>query len=342
MSDQTSDPTRSPVKAAMLSFAHVHAEGYARQANELDGIQLAAVWDEEEYGGKQGAERHGLDFYDNLDALLERDDIDAVIVNAVTSDHPEVMIKAANAGKHIFTEKALAITVDECDRIIDAVQSAGVQFMISLPSRCSADLLLAKKIAEDGLLGDITFGRGRVAHSAALDRWFGGPSAWFADKQRAGGGALFDLGCHRMDVIPWLMGTPTKVTAFINNFTGSFDIDDNSVTLIEFENNAVGVVDVSWVHRSGPNLLELYGTEGSLVLGAGEPRFETRRLDGGAKQAFLENAPQALPSPMRQWVNAIQNGAPMTISIQDGRLLTEVMQAAYLSAETGKAVELPL
>lgn len=330
------------IRVAMLSFAHVHAEGYAKQALANPNIELVAVWDEAEYGGKPGAERHGVEFVSDLDALLARDDIDGVIVNAVTSDHPRVIIKAAQAGKHIFTEKALAITVAECDPILDAVEKAGVKFMISLPSRCSADLLLAKKAVQDGVLGDLTFGRGRIAHSAALDRWFSGSSAWFADKARAGGGALFDLGCHRMDVIPWLMGRPTKVTAIINNFANAYPIDDNSVTLFEFENRAIGMVDCTWIHRSGPNLLELYGTEGSLAMGHGALHFESRKLTAEQKEKYLAARPVALPPPMEQWVNAIVKGTPMTITIEDGRNLTEVMQAAYTSAETGKAVALPL
>jgi predicted dehydrogenase len=334
-------PTET-VRAAMLSFAHVHAEGYARQAKALPNVELVAVWDEEEYGGRQGASRHGVPFYEDLDALLARDDVDAVIVNAVTSQHERVMVQSANAGKHIFTEKALAATVAECDRIIEAVEQANVKFMISLPSRCSADLLLAKKAIEDGLLGDLTFGRGRIAHSAALDRWFGGPSAWFADAARAGGGALFDLGCHRMDVIPWLMGTPTRITAFINNYTNAYPIDDNSVVLFEFENRALGVVDCTWIHRSGPNMLEVYGTEGSLVLGHGPLHFQTRKLSDGARDKYVAEKPAPLPGPMEQWVNAILHDTPMTITIQDGRDLTEAMQAAYLSAETGAAVSLPL
>lgn len=330
------------VRVAMLSFAHVHAEGYAKQAKSIENVELVAVWDEEEYGGKQGAERHGVEFYTDLDALLARDDIDGVIVNAITSDHPRVMVKAAEAGKHIFTEKALAITVKECDQIIAAVEKSGVRFMISLPSRCSPDLLLAKKVVTDGLLGDLTFGRGRIAHSASLDRWFGGTSAWFADKARAGGGALFDLGCHRMDVIPWLMGTPTKVTAIINNYTNAYPIDDNSVTLFEFGNRAIGIVDCTWIHRSGPNLLELYGTEGSFVVGHGGLHFETRKLDADAKEKYLAARPAATPTPMEQWVNAIVKGTPQAITIRDGRNLTEVMEAAYRSAETGQAVALPL
>jgi predicted dehydrogenase len=330
------------IRVAMLSFAHVHAEGYAKQAEANPNIELVAVWDEDEYGGNQGAERHHIEFMSDLDALLARDDIDGVIVNAVTSEHPNVMVKAAKAGKHIFTEKALAITVAECDAILDAVEKAGVKFMISLPSRCSPDLLLAKKAVQDGVLGDLTFGRGRIAHSASLDRWFGGASAWFADKKRAGGGALFDLGCHRMDVIPWLMGRPTKVTAIINNFTNAYPIDDNSATLFEFENRAIGMVDCSWIHRSGPNLLELYGTEGSLVLGHGPLHFESRKLNAEQKEKYLAARPAGLPSPLEQWANSIVKGTPMTITIEDGRNLTEVMQAAYISAETGKAVSLPL
>ncbi|MBM3238937.1 Gfo/Idh/MocA family oxidoreductase [Candidatus Poribacteria bacterium] len=330
------------VKVAMLSFAHVHAEGYAKAVEQNPNAEIIAVWDEEEYGGKQAAERHNVPFYSNLDKVLSLDGLDGVVVNAPTSIHPEVMIASAKAGKHIFTEKALAITVDECDKIIEAVKAAGIKFMISLPSRCSPDLLLAKKAIDDGILGDITFGRGRVAHSAALDKWFNGTSWWFVDPKRAGGGALFDLGCHRVDVIRWLMGEPKSVIAKINNFTGNFPIDDNSVTVVEFANKALGVIDVTWIHRSGPNMLEIYGTEGSFVSGHGQLHLNSRKLSEEALKAYLENRPKALPSLMEQWVNAIISDTPMTVTIQDGRNLTELMQAAYMSAEQGKAIDLPL
>ena len=330
------------IRIAKLSFAHVHARGYANQIDKNPETELVAVWDEEEYGGKAEAEQRGVPFYDDLDELLSRDDIDAVSVDAITSDHPRVIVAAAEAGKHIFTEKALAITVDECDQIIEAVEQAGVKFMISLPSRSQSELLLAKRIVDDGVLGDLTFGRGRVAHSAALDKWFSGPSAWFGDAERAGGGALFDLGCHRVDVIRWLMGEPKKATALMNNFTGNYPIDDNSVSLVEFENGAIGVIDVTWIHRSGPNMLELYGTEGSLVIGHGDIHLESRKLSDAEQAAYLANPPEDLPSAMQHWINAILRDEPMHITIQDGRNLTELMQAFYMSAEHGLAIHLPL
>ncbi len=331
------------IRVAKISMAHVHAGGYARKINENPETELVAVWDEEEYGGREAAEQYEVPFYTDLDEVLSRDDVDAVAVDAITSDHPRVMIAAAEAGKHIFTEKALAITVAECDPIIDAVEKAGVKFMISLPSRANPEILFAKKAIDDGLLGDITFGRGRIAHSAALDSWFSGTSAWFADPERAGGGALFDLGCHRVDVIRWLMGEPKSAIAKINNFTGNFPIDDNSVSVVEFANKALGVIDVAWTHRSGPNMLEIYGTEGSFAAGhGGEMHFETRKLSDEEKAEYIANAPAAPPEPIQQWINAILRDEPMTITIQDGRNLTELMQAFYMSSEQGQSIDFPL
>lgn len=327
---------------AKLSMAHVHAKGYANQIRDNAETELVAIWDEEEYGGKQAAEEYGVPYSEHLDQVLSRDDVDAVVVDAITSDHPEVMVAAAEAGKHIFTEKALAIDVDGCDQIIESVEKAGVKFMISMPQRCDEGIQLVKKAIDDGLLGDITFGRFRIAHSAALDKWFSGPSAWFADAERSGGGALFDLGCHPVYRMRWLLGAPKRSMSLMNNFTENYPIDDNSISIVEFENRALGIVDCSWVHRSGPNMTEIYGTEGSIAIGHGELHFESRKLDDQQKEEYLANRPPALPSPMQQWINAILRDKPMSITIQDGRELTELMQAFYMSDQQGKAIDFPL
>ncbi|HIC17689.1 TPA: Gfo/Idh/MocA family oxidoreductase [Candidatus Poribacteria bacterium] len=327
---------------AKLSFAHVHAKGYANAVRENPETELVAVWDEEEYGGRQIAEEYRIPFSTDLDQILGRDDVDAVVVDAVTSDHPRVIVAAAEAGKHIFTEKAMAITVAECDEIIDAVERSGVKFMISMPQRCDSSILFAKKAIDDGLLGDITFGRFRIAHSAALDKWFSGPSAWFADPDRAGGGALFDLGCHPVYRMRWLMGEPKRTVSIMNNFTGHYPIDDNSVSVVEFKNNAIGLVDCSWVHRSGPNLTEIYGTEGSIVIGQGDLQFQTRKLSEEQQAEDLANMPNSLPSSMQQWINAILYDETMSITIQDGRDLTELMQGFYMANEQGKSIDFPL
>lgn len=333
---------------AKLSFAHVHAGGYADQIERNPDAELVAVWDEEPVRGRGEAEKRGVPFVEDLGELLARDDVQGVVVDAPTNRHPEILIAAANANKHIFTEKALTITVAEADAVVEAVNRAGVKFMISLPSRARPEILFAKKVLEDGLLGEVTQMRARVAHNAALDRWFKpgdghAGSAWFADEAAAGGGAFFDLGCHRADVMRWFLGRPASVVARKNNFSGAYPIDDNMVAVVEFENKALGILDVSWVHRAGPNPLEIYGTQGflSIDLGPG-PRvwLQSAKLEitGGIQGSVAPtNLPPAPPMPMTQWINAIKDDAPMTISLQDGWNLTQLLEGCYTAARTGEA-----
>ncbi len=337
------------VGLAMLSFAHVHAPGYADQAARNPRAKIVAIWDEDPVRGAREAEKRSVAFEADLDAVLGRSDVEGVIVDAPTSMHTEIIIAAARAGKHIFTEKALTITTPEADRVREAVRSSGVKFMISLPSRTRPEILLAKEVLERGLLGQVTEMRARVAHMAALDRWFGpgdghSGTSWFGDEAAAGGGAFFDLGCHRVDIMRWMLGEPRSVVARMNNVSGAYPIDDNMVAVVEFRNKALGILDVSWVHRCGPNPVEIYGTEGFLSIGLGSgpnvwiegTRIEASGIKGAVAPTVL---PQALPMPMEQWIAAILDGTPMTIGIDDGWNLTQLMDGCYRAARTGQAVE---
>ena len=120
-----------------------------------------------------------------------------------------------------------------------------------------------RRLVDSGILGDVTYIRTRIAHSGALDHWFGGHNAWFADKEAAGGGGLFDLGCHTVDITRWLGGPPKSVVAQMNSFSGTYPtVDDNAVGVVEFESGALGTMECAWVQRRGPNPIEVYGTEG--------------------------------------------------------------------------------
>ena len=93
------------IRIGKISYWHVHAWDYTKQAQEHPDARIVAVWDENPERGREAAEKQGVRFHDSLDDMLQSDDIDAVIVDAPTSMHREVMLKAAAAGKHIFTEK---------------------------------------------------------------------------------------------------------------------------------------------------------------------------------------------------------------------------------------------
>jgi predicted dehydrogenase len=329
------------IGVSLLSFAHVHARGYADQVRDHADCAIVSVWDEDPDRGAKEAERLGVAFKGELDAVLADAAVEAVVVNAPTSMHTEVLTAAARAGKHIFTEKSLTITLADATDVVREVEQAGIKFMISLPSRTRPETLFAKKVLDDGLLGQITLMRARVAHMAALDRWFADGSAWFGDVEQAGGGAFFDLGCHRVDIMRWFLGAPKSAVAQMNNFSGNYDIDDNMVAAVTFHNNAIGILDVSWVHRSGPNPLELYGTEGYLSIDGSAlgPRIQliSSRLKSGGMEGTLvpSSLPPAEPSPLQQWVSAIKDGTPMTISVHDGWNLVQLMDGCYNAARQG-------
>lgn len=331
------------VRLAMLSMAHVHAVGYANQVVKNPDAEIVCVWDDDPARGRPAAKKLEVPFEDNLHEVVNNPNIDGVVVNAETNKHPDVILAAVEAGKHVFTEKALTIHLPESDALVAAVQKAGIKFMISLPQRSNPEVLFLKRALDEGLLGQVSMMRARIAHSAALDRWFKDGSLWFGDAAVAGGGSLFDLGCHTVDVMRWFLGEPESVIATTSNVTGAYDIDDQCVAVITFKSGATGILDVSWVQRAGPNLWEIYGSEGFAGKGfPGQPsvqlqsrKAEVLGLTGTFTPARL---PEGRPTPLEQWVSAIAHDTPMHITIEDGRNLTELLDAIYTSAREGRAV----
>lgn len=331
------------LRIAMLSFAHVHADGYARQVVNHPEAEITCVWDDDEERGRTAATKLGAPYLRDLEATLTRDDVDAVVVNATTVQHKAVLLAAVAHHKPIFTEKALTITTRDADEVVQAVKRSGLKFMISLPSRTRPETLFFKKVLDNGWLGRITMMRARIAHSAALGRWFKGGSLWFGDAAQAGGGALFDLGCHTADVMRWFLGEPANVIAKVQNFSGAYPIDDQTLAVIEFKNGALGILDTSWVHAAGPNPLEIYGTEGYVGY-SGRPGDPIQLISNQLRPGDLQGAivpsklPEPLPSPLEQWISAIVHDTPMTITVEDGRNLTQLLEGVYQAAQTGQAV----
>ena len=328
------------VRVAMLSFAHVHAKDYAHQILDHPEAEIVCIWDDSEERGRAAADKYDVVYTNDLEATLGREDIDGVVVDAPTIQHTDILLAAVAHRKHIFTEKALTITTADADRVVEAVRDSGIQFMISLPRRTWPEILFLQQVLDAGWLGQVTMMRARVAHPGALDRWFGGGTAWFGDEAQAGGGALFDLGCHTTDIMRWFLGEPASVIAKAQNYSKAYDIDDQTVAIVEFQNGALGILDTTWVQRAGPNPIEIYGTDGYVGYGGRGERIQlisTQLQPKGVRGTILPaDLPEPLPSPMEQWISAILHDTPMTITVDDGRNLTQLLEGIYQAARTGR------
>lgn len=332
------------IGVALLSFAHVHARGYADQIRAHEDCEIVVIWDDDHARGQEEAARYDVRFDPILDDVLALPEVDAVVINAPTAKHKDILIAAAHAKKHIFTEKSLTITLEDATEVERAVEDAGIRFMISLPSRTRPEILFAKKIIDNGYLGEVTLMRTRIAHNAALDKWFTGGSSWFGDEEQAGGGAFFDLGCHRVDIMRWLLGEPATVVAQMTNISQAYSIDDSMVAVISFRNRAIGIIDVSWVQRHGPNPLEIYGTDGYLSIDASPNGPRIQLISGQLKMNDMEGyiipsqLPAALPPPLHQWISAIKDGTPATINIYDAWNLVQLLAGCYTAGREGREV----
>ena len=294
---------------AMLSKWHVHASGYARFIQNQPDAQVTCVWDEDPARGQAWADELGVPFVADLDDLLARPDVDAVAIDTPTSMHKEVMIKAAKAKKHIFTEKCMCLKVADCDEVIKAVEEAGVIFTISFPQRTQGRNIFIKQCIEDGTLGDVTLLRVRDSP----------------------GGAMMDLGAHPMYLSRWMLGKPVRIQSMFNARTGH-PVEDNSVCVIEFENKAIAVAETGLVSGMNPQTMEVYGTKGVIICEGNELRLRTkdinRFVEGGWATVKL---PENQPLPLRQFIDSALYGKPVSFGLQEGRQLTELMENAYIA-----------
>ena len=326
------------IRVAMLSYWHVHAWDYTRQAQSHPDVTIGAVWDELPERGRAAAEQLGVPFYESLDDLLALPEIDAVIVDAPTSMHCDVMVAAARAGKHIFTEKVLAPTLAEANEIIAAADQASVVLTVSLPRLAEGYTQAITSLITDGACGDLTLVRIRMAHNGAL-RTEQNPDGWlpphFYDPEQCRGGAMIDLGCHPMYLARHFLGLPETVNAHYGYVTGRA-VEDNAVVTLGYTSGALAVVEAGFVTPASPFTIEVHGTRTSLIYSAPPPVLRVRGLDDWIEQAI----PKSSPLPFVQWVDHIQRGTRNVANIDAALDLTKLMEAANRSAAERRQVRL--
>ncbi len=314
------------VNIAVLSAWHVHAEEYAKALQQVPGVRLCCLWDDDETRGEAMARTLGTPFEPQLDAIFEDPRIDAVQVTTQTSLHKEVMLRAAKASKHIFTEKVLTIAPGDAEEVARAVKDSGVRFAISFPHLMRPALRQAKHLLESGALGMVGYARVRNAHNGATAGWL--PQRFF-DPDTCGGGAMMDLGAHPMYTLLWLLGEPQAVQSTFTRMT-SKPVEDNAVSVLRYQDGAIAVSETSFVSSHNPYTLEISGSEG-YVLVQGDKLYTATKASNGALQEVTD-LPPALPSPLLQWAHSLAEDTQNDFAdfdIDAAVRLTRLMAQAY-------------
>lgn len=317
------------MKIAVLGAWHVHTMEYSTAIQKNPNSTLCCLWDSDPERGKEAADKLQVPFVGDLDAVLGDPSIEGVSVTTATSEHHRVLIAAARAGKHIFTEKVLAFTNQEAEEIVKAVKDSGITFTISYPHKTRPTLKAAKEILQSGRLGRITYARVRNVHNGSSAGWL---PPHFYDPKETGGGAMMDLGAHPMYTLNWLMGEPKSIVSMFTKVTGK-PVEDNAVSVLEFDGGAIGVSETGFVSTGIPYVLELSGTEGSLMVH--NDILEYSCEETGGKLVTLSDLPEADPLPIDAWIDACRGVGEAPNGIDEAAALTRLMVGAYESYRTG-------
>jgi predicted dehydrogenase len=260
----------------MISWAHIHAQFRARALSEIPGVRVVAVSDDNQRRGSTAAEELGAHFVSDWRELVKRPDVDIVMVHSENSRHPEQVIEAARAGKHVFCEKPVATATGDAEEMVAAIEEAGVDGTAAFVSRFSKEASRAFEIMRSDAIGAVLFTRSFIG-LAGLEE-IGLPAhmtAWMADPALGGGGAWIDEGSHAIDLLRWLIGDIAEVSAVMSNRAKPrLGAEDVALASLRYANGALGEVTATWslnVDIGMRNHLEIYGSDGTLVVRATDP-----------------------------------------------------------------------
>lgn len=331
-------------------IANIHMESYQRFVPDA---KVVAVYGRNLEKARAFAKTHAIEsYYDDIDELLRDCECDVVDICIPNSAHYEACIKAARAGKHVIIEKPIALTLEQADEMIAECKKAGKKLMYAEELCFAPKYERVRMLVESGAVGKLYMIKQAEKHS-------GPHSRWFYEKDLAGGGVMMDMGCHALAWFRWILGGDPKIKsvyASMATVMHDTECDDNTVTLVEFENGVIGLAEDSWAKHGGmDDRIEVYGDKGvsyaDLFRGNSALTYSTDGYDYAMEKAgsskgwtftvYEEAFNQGYPQELAHFIDCVRNDLEPRVTGEDGRAVLEMIYAAYESAKTGKKVELP-
>lgn len=330
------------------------SETHARAASAIPGVDVVAIWGGNPQKARRLAERHGATAYVELDAFLRHRPLDLVLVGSPSGLHAEHATAAARHGLHVVVEKPLDITSARIDALIGECDHARVRLGVFFQDRAKPGIRWLHRLVARGGLGRITLASAQV-------KWYR-PPAYYADSrwrgtwELDGGGALMNQGIHTVDLLLWLLGDPTSVSARTRTALHDIEVEDTAVACIEFGDDALATLEVTTAAYPGfPRRLELTGTGGTVVLeGDAIARWELHtppaqgppQLDdsaGPARRAAVSanvSDVSAHRAVIEDFLRAVESGDRPLCDGPEGRRSVALIEAVYQSSREGRPVHM--
>ena len=253
---------RGRVRYAVVGLGHIAqaavlpAFRHARANSELAALVSGTPDKLRVLGRRYGVRR--LCSYDDMDELFASGDIDAAYIALPNHMHREYTIRAARAGLHVLCEKPMAVSARDCAQMIRATERARVKLLIAYRLHFERTNLRASQIVRSGVLGDVRFFSSDFSMQVAKNN--------IRLKRAYGGGPLYDIASHRIDLLNHFFGEPQDVRACLSNAVHSIAVEDSATVLMKYANGIHAIVDVRWNSRISRDEFRIVGTEGEIDL----------------------------------------------------------------------------
>ncbi|WP_153558266.1 Gfo/Idh/MocA family protein [Roseimaritima sediminicola] len=333
------------------------ANFHARALADATGAQLLGCTSNRRESAEKFAAEHGGQAFDSLEEMLAAPGIDAVAICTPSGNHLDPGLAAAAAGKHVFVEKPLEITVERCNQLIEACEKAGVKLGVAFQSRFHESSRAMKRAVEEGRFGTVTLGDAYVKWYRSQEYYDSG--AWRGTWKLDGGGALMNQAIHTVDLLSWVMGPVAEISAFTSTLAHErIEVEDVAVANLRFANGALGVIEATTASYPGAlKRIEVSGSKGSAVLEEedirdwdfAEPTAEDEALKAALAGKTETGGGASDPAAIghhghtclfNDFVEAIREDRQPAVCGREGRRSVEIICAIYESAQQGKIVRL--
>ncbi len=320
------------VRVALIGAGRIGQRHAATLAQEIPNAELALIADVHGPSAETLAAKVRCDHWSNdPDDALSDASIDAIVIASSTDSHAPIIIGAAEAGKHIFCEKPIALDLEATDRALAAVEQAGVRLQMGFQRHFDKAYAKAKDLIDAEALGRIEAIRDTMRDPSPAPRAY----------LETSGGLFRDMTIHNFDCVRWLMGEEVSElfamgSAIVSPVIRELGDIDTSVVSLRFANDSLGVIDNS--RRSGFGYdvrTEVFGSEGALMIGYARDtpmlRLDANGIHSDHIHWFLERFDQAYIDELKAFINGIVDGTPPPVDGNDARAAMVLAYAAEAS-----------
>lgn len=344
-----------PVRIGVIGVGG-RGSGLLRTALQLPEVRVTAVADVARARADAAGAEAGCPAYAAPTDLLDSGAVEAVLIGTPHPFHADLAIAAAARGLHVLSEKPLAVEAAEGDRMIAAARAAGTLLGVMFQRRLEPLHARAREIVASGDLGAL-FDVDMVSTAWYRVQAYYGSGDWRATWRGEGGGILANQSPHDLDLLRWIGGDPTAVTATLRTRVHRIEVEDTVAAVLEYHGGKLGSYRASTSDPLGRRSLEVSGESGRLQLRDGRllvchyPRPvsedilqspERTRFEGRWEEVAVERAGNTTATVISRFAQAIREGTPLVADGEDGLAALELANAMHLSGLTRQPVGLPV